>query len=65
MSEVIEWTKSAAGFGTPGPDDDFYHGRTLPEKHHEMTETWYWGFNEPQSGMHGFIHIWTHPNLNL
>lgn len=65
MSEAIEWTKSLKGFGTPGPDDDFYHGRSLPEKHHEMTETWYWGFYEPQSNLHGFIHIWTHPNLNL
>jgi hypothetical protein len=65
MSEVIEWTKSGTGFGTPGPKDDFYHGRSLPEKHHEMTETWYWGFYEPKSNLHGFIHIWTHPNLNL
>jgi hypothetical protein len=65
MSEVIEWTKSAKGFGKVGPQDEFYHGRTLPEKHYEMTETWYWGFYEPESNMHGFIHIWTHPNLNL
>lgn len=65
MSEVIEWTKSSLGFGTPGPNDDFYHGASLPEKHHEMTETWYWGFNEPVSGLHGFIHIWTHPNLGI
>jgi len=65
MSEVIEWTKSQTGFGTSTPKDDFYHGRSLPEKHHEMTETWYWGFYEPESNLHGFIHIWTHPNLNL
>lgn len=65
MSEVIEWTKSGKGFGSSTSKDDFYHGRSLPEKHYEMTETWYWGFYEPQSRLHGFIHIWTHPNLNL
>jgi hypothetical protein len=30
-----------------------------------MTETWYWGFYESESNLHGFIHIWTHPNLKL
>lgn len=63
--ETIAWTKSSKGFGTPGPRDDSYHGRSLPEKHHEMTETWYWAFYEPQSRLHGFIHIWMHPNLQL
>lgn len=65
MSEHIEWTRSEKAFGTPSDQDDFYHGRSLPEKHHEMTETWYWGFYESESNLHGFIHIWTHPNLNL
>jgi len=65
MSESISWTKSERGFGTPTGNDDFYKGRSLPEKHFEMTETWYWGFYEPDSNLHGFIHIWTHPNLNL
>lgn len=65
MSETIEWTKSGKAFGTPSPDDDFYHGRSLPNKHYEMTETWYWAFYEETSNLHGFIHIWTHPNLNL
>jgi hypothetical protein len=65
MSETIEWTKSGKAFGTPSPDDDFYHGRNLPNKHFEMTETWFWNFYEETSGMHGFIHIWTHPNLKL
>lgn len=65
MSEEISWTKSQKGFGTPTDQHDFYHGRTLPEKHHEMTETWYWAFYEPEANLHGFIHIWTHPNLNL
>lgn len=65
MAETIEWTKSQKGFGTATDQDDFYHGRSLPEKHHEMTETWYWGFYEPESNLHGFIHIWTHPNLHL
>jgi hypothetical protein len=68
MSEshgTISWTKSQKGFGTATDRDDFYHGRALPEKHHEMTETWYWGFYEPESNLHGFIHIWTHPNLKL
>jgi hypothetical protein len=63
--ETISWTKSEKGFGTLTDRDEFYHGRALTEKHHEMTETWYWGFYEPQSNLHGFIHIWTHPNLNL
>lgn len=65
MAETIEWTKSGKGFGTSTPDDDFYHGRNWPNKHFEATETWYWAFNHPESGMHGFIHIWTHPNLRL
>ena len=65
MSETIEWTRSQKGFGTLAAQDEGYHGRAQPEKHHEMTETWYWGFYEPESRLHGFIHIWTHPNLNL
>jgi hypothetical protein len=65
MSETIEWTRSQKGFGTLAAQDEGYHGRAQPEKHHEMTETWYWGFYEPESQLHGFIHIWTHPNLNL
>lgn len=65
MSETIEWTKSSREFGATTDKSDFYHGRSLPEKHFEMTETWYWGFYEPESNLHGFIHIWTHPNLNL
>lgn len=65
MSETIEWTKSSLDFGKTTDQDDFYHGRTQPEKHFEMTETWYWNFYEPESRLHGFIHIWTHPNLNL
>jgi hypothetical protein len=63
--ETISWTRSDKGFGTPLDTFDSYHGRSLPEKHHEMTETWYWGFYEPESNLHGFIHIWTHPNLGL
>jgi hypothetical protein len=65
MSEVIAWTQSQKGFGTLTERDEGYHGREQPEKHPEMTETWYWGFYEPESRLHGFIHIWTHPNLNL
>lgn len=65
MAETIEWTKSAKGFGKTNDKDDFYHGRGQPETHFEMTETWYWGFYEPESNLHGFIHIWTHPNLKL
>lgn len=65
MSETIEWTRSQRGFGVLSDIDEAYHGRGQPEKHYEMTETWYWGFYEPESRLHGFIHIWTHPNLNL
>lgn len=65
MSETIEWTKSDKAFGTPSDQDDFYHGPFLPEKHYEMTETWYWGFYDEASNLHGFIHIWTHPNMKL
>jgi hypothetical protein len=64
-NEAIAWTRSELGFGMPTAGDDAYHGRSLPEKHPEMTETWYWAFYDPQSLMHGFIHIWTHPNLHL
>jgi hypothetical protein len=65
MNETIEWTRSQKGFGAVTARDEGYHGRSQPEKHPEMTETWYWAFYEPESRLHGFIHIWTHPNLNL
>lgn len=61
----IEWISDSVGFGTPTNEDDFYKGRANEDKHYAMTETWYWGFYEPDSNLHGFIHIWTHPNLNL
>lgn len=66
MSEKkIAWMSDGHGFGTATDQDDFYHGRGLKDKHFTTTETWYWGFYEAKSNLHGFIHIWMHPHLGL
>lgn len=64
MADAITWTADSRGFGEPTPKDDFYHGR-CEETAPSMTETWFWAFQQEESGLHGFVYIWLHPNLNV
>ncbi|SCW38491.1 hypothetical protein SAMN02927924_00342 [Sphingobium faniae] len=64
MAQELDWTADSKGFGLARPSDDFLHGRcdiTDPS----LTETWFWAFQQAEAGLHGFVYIWLHPNLDV
>lgn len=64
MADGITWTADSPGFGEAVLKDDFYHGRCA-ETAPSMTETWFWAFQQEAVGLHGFVYIWLHPNLDV
>ena len=62
MSDELEWVSDAKGFGVEKPIDDYYHGK-CGNPGASLTETWYWGFQDPKTRLHAFIYIYMHPNV--
>lgn len=51
------------GFGTATPRDELLHPVTGVSGD-SLTETQYFGFNIPESRVHGYMYLWHHPNLH-
>lgn len=65
MTDTSAWTTTddALGFGRYTDADEYLHG-TGPEGD-SLTETWFWGFNVPESAINCYVYCWVHPNLDV
>jgi hypothetical protein len=63
-ADTLEFmTSENAGFGTVAAEDDFLHA-TQASDHHSVAETHWFSFFDADSGLHGGIYVWAHPNLH-
>lgn len=63
MTEKLDWTKAAGGFGQIVNEHDLYGYEAKHNPDPQVTETYYWTFFNTEANLHGYVYFMMRPNI--